>query len=186
VAINTINLHYYDQKFHFSEISQCWAGWIALNGFCFYYEIKNNDYILFNPEESGEETQQIFQEALKDEKVSATFKQLLTFTHHLEELKQSNMNISIQHLHVIETDLFLQQIVKLKDSPIIFQFLQDKSLKNTVSVEVLINAKQFPLLESLGVVKIVDYLGEKNLRNFWNQIIKDDKERLRLINYSII
>lgn len=186
MAINTINLHYYDQKFHFNEISQCWAGWITLNGFCFYYEIKNNDYILFNSEESGEEVQQFFQEALNDEKVTTTFNQLLSFIHHLEDLKQLKMNNPIQHLHVIETDLSLQQIVKVKDSPIIFRFLQDNSLKNTVSVEVLINTKQFPLLESLGTLKIIDYLGEKKLRNFWNQIIKDDKERLRLINYSII
>jgi len=178
-----------EKVLRYNENKKCWTGYVEINFYhTFYIEMNENSYELFCEQEKGKE---FFEELLVDQKAKEIFADMVVFLKTLKEIKNTQaytINRNQVEFENINVNVKCQErIIEIGDPPITFDmywecFNQIPILKVSV-IPVIREKKNEHILDGWDVA---DYLGERFLRNLWKEVIKEDKNRLRMMQYSII
>ena len=171
----------------YDENKKYWTGYVEINDYhTFYMEMNENSYELFCEKEKGKE---FFEELLVDQKAKEIFADMVVFLKTLKEMKDTQAyTINRNQVEFENVNVQCQErMIEIGDPPITFDmywecFNQIPILKVSV-IPVIREKKDEHILDGWDVA---EYLGERFLRNLWKEVIKEDKNRLRMMQYSII
>lgn len=179
----------------YHEKQKMWEGYIVINQkHIFRYQVTKNDYIILNDSDDHMSFSEIrerkiyFNDFPKIKDVALAFGEMKSFLHHLEKIKKIDHfkfeKNTFVHYNNNGRDYYRE--IVLEGFPLQLELHWDILDKNN---ELFFFVKPI-FIRNKKILKIhssslVSYFGESFVRNIWMKAIKEDKNRLRLMNYKI-
>jgi hypothetical protein len=179
----------------FDESKQCWKGYIRFNYvYDFEFQVTKNKYTIFYETKKKnlspwykKDRKEIYEETQINDTVKKTFQDLTVFFEALEKVKQMKQMEIEENVVDDEREDCQERTIQLKSIPLIFEFVWDKFDEySELSLRILPFMKDKKTSEKLAVHFMERYLGEEFIRNLWKEAIKEDKNRLRMMQFSIV
>jgi len=183
-----------DGHLHYTKETGKWSGFCQIyynyrffnqdDGYkdeLFFYEIDKNGYAIYNKLSNNEA---LYKELLTDELVQQSFDDLVHFINELNQLKEKE-TIKIEKV-IDDFEYEDEKKVTMDDLSLEIAFSFNASREgNTLSLTAIPSFKSKKVHFYTEEKEIMEFLGEKTIRNIWKETIKNEKNRLLMINYTL-
>lgn len=189
--------HYGKNALQYLEKDNLWQGYLRLNGTQqFKFQVKNNTFFLLDEYRKGDafshvyikDREGLYEAALKSKDILYTSHDLLTFIKTLEDVKNAEKLEIQSHEITLHTEGAFFIDLTLKEVPLYMSLNWSEEREGQTVLDVIASLMvqgriPYSLLQTN---KISDFIGEQKIRTLWKEVIKNEKNRLRLSNFSII